>query len=283
MAAPPPNYQIVIEPKKHLLDFNLREIWQYRDLILLFVHRDFVTYYKQTILGPLWFLIQPLLTTVIFMVIFGRIAQIPTDGLPQPLFYMSGIVLWNYFAEGLKKTSNTFVGNQAVFGKVYFPRLAVPVSIVISNLFTFIIQLAIFVVFVIYFLINGVELNIQWYIALFPLLVIQAAFLGLGFGIIISSLTTKYKDLTFLVGFGVQLWMYITPIAYPLSEVPEKWAVYFHLNPMSAIVENFRFMVLGTGSVSITNTLISVAFTIIVLLGGILLFNRIEKNFMDVV
>ncbi len=278
------NFQTIIRPKRHLFDLNLSELWRYRDLVFMFVRRDFATYYKQTILGPLWFVLQPLLTTAIFLVIFGRIANIPTDGIPPVLFYLSGVVMWNYFAECLKKTSNTFIANENIFGKVYFPRLSVPFSVVISNLMTFVIQLVLLLLVLAYYVWEGqARVAVGWNLLLFPLLVLQIALLGLGFGVLVSSLTTKYKDLVFLVQFGVQLWMYVTPIAYPLSQIPERWQVWFALNPMTGVVENFRFLMLGQGSIDPLTTWTGVGVTLVVFVLGVLLFNRVEKSFMDVI
>lgn len=273
----------IIGPKKGWFDVNLSNLWNYRDLIGLFVKRDFVTFYKQTILGPLWFLLQPLFTTIVFTIIFGRIAQIPTDGLPQVLFYMSGIVIWNYFADCLNKTSDTFVSNASIFGKVYFPRLTVPISIVITNLITFAIQFLLFLSFLFYFYVSGSDIKISFWVFLTPLLLLQMAALGLGLGILISSLTTKYRDLRYVVGFGVQLWMYATPIVYPMSQIPEKWQWIFALNPMSAIVETARYAFLGTGTIRPMHLVISLGMTALVLFAGIVLFSRIEKTFMDTV
>lgn len=277
------NWTTTIRPHSGWFDINLKEIWSYRDLILLFVRRDFVAYYKQTILGPLWFILQPLFTTIVFTIIFGNIANIPTDGLPPMLFYMAGIVTWNYFASCLTQTSNTFVINAGIFGKVYFPRLAVPVSVVITNLLTFAIQFSLFLVFMLYFYLNGSSIQPNIWILLAPFLLIQMAALGLGVGILVSSLTTKYRDLTFAVGFGVQLWMYATPVVYPLSQIPEKWQWLIALNPMTAIVETFRYAFLGAGTVQPMLLGISLSMTIIILSVGIVLFSRVQKTFMDTV
>jgi lipopolysaccharide transport system permease protein len=273
----------VITPKKGWFDINLSNLWKYRDLIMLFVKRDFVAVYKQTILGPLWFLLQPLFTTIVFTVIFGKIAQIPTDGLPQPLFYMCGIVTWNYFANCLNNTSDTFIANANIFGKVYFPRLTVPVSVVITNLITFGIQFVLFLSFLAYFYLSGSAIKVSFWFLLTPFLLLQMAALGLGLGILISSLTTKYRDLRYVVGFGVQLWMYATPIVYPMSQIPEKWQWMFAMNPMAAIVETARFAFLGAGSVHPWNLGISLGMTALVLCAGIVMFSRIEKTFMDTV
>ena len=278
------NWDMVIEPQRSLFDLRLGELWRYRDLVMLFVRRDFVSVYKQTILGPLWFLIQPILTTVTFTVIFGRIASLPTDGLPQFLFYMSGTVVWAYFADVLNKTSNTFVNNSQLFGKVYFPRMAVPVSILISSLITFLIQFALFLVFVVYFLLSGsaVHLNGLW-ILFSPVLLLMMAGLGLGFGIIISSLTTKYRDLRFLVQFGVQLLMYATPVIYPVSAISAKYQWIMLANPMTSIVEAFRYAYLGAGDANMGHLLYSFVFMLVVVFIGSVVFNRVEQTFMDTV
>ena len=273
-----------IEPQRRLLDLRLGELWRYRDLVMLFVRRDFVAVYKQTILGPLWYLIQPLLTTVIFTFIFGQIARLPTDGLPQFLFYMSGTVVWSYFAACLTKTSETFVQNAHLFGKVYFPRMAVPVSILISNLITFLIQFVLLIVFILYFALRGTSIQPNWlWIALSPLLILMMAGLGLGFGVIISSLTTKYRDLRFLVTFGVQLLMYATPVIYPVSSIPERFQWIILANPMTPIVEAFRFAFLGAGTVDLGHLLYSFVFMLIVVFLGSVIFNRVEQTFMDTV
>ena len=274
----------VIGPPESLFDLKLGELWRYRDLISLFVWRDFVSVYKQTILGPLWYLIQPLFTTLVFTVIFGKLANISTDGTPPVLFYMAGVVTWRYFSDCLTKTSNTFVGNAHIFGKVYFPRLTVPVAVVISNLIGFAIQFALFLAFLAYYALQGASLQPHWgYLLLLPLLVLQMAALGLGFGIAISSLTTKYRDLTQLVAFGVQLWMYATPIVYPMSMVPEQWRWMLALNPMAPVVEMFRYAFVGSGTPDLGYWALSVCVTVLVLLGSIVLFNRVEKSFMDTV
>lgn len=275
---------MVIRPQRNLLDLRLGELLRYRDLILLFVRRDFVAVYKQTILGPLWYLIQPLLTTITFTIIFGRIASLPTDELPQFLFYMSGTVVWSYFAACLTKTSETFVQNAHLFGKVYFPRLAVPVSILISNLITFVIQFALFLVFVGYFLLRGTNIQVNWlWIGLSPILILMMAGLGLGFGIIVSSLTTKYRDLRFLVQFGVQLLMYATPVIYPVSSIPERFQWIILANPMTPIVEAFRFAFLGAGTVNTGQLLYSFGIMLVVVFLGSVIFNRVEQTFMDTV
>ena len=276
----------IITPKKHLFDLNLKEIWAYRDLLMLFVRRDFVAVYKQTILGPLWFFIQPIFTTLIFTVIFGKLASIPTDGLPPILFYMCGITCWNYFAECLNKTSNTFVANANIFGKVYFPRLILPISIIISNLLKFGIQFMLFLCFLIYFYLNGYNVQPNYYMFLLPYLLFLMAGLGLGFGILISSLTTKYRDFQFLLIFGVQLFMYATPIVYPLSLAKEKLGGYSWVtvaNPMTSVIETFKYAFLGRGEFSWFNFGYSTLFMIVVLFIGTLTFNKVEQTFMDTV
>lgn len=272
-----------IRPVSGWFDIHLGELWRYRDLILLFVRRDFVSIYKQTILGPLWYLIQPVMTTLIFTVIFSQIARIPTDGLPPVLFYLSGVISWRYFADCLQKTSNTFVGNAGMFGKVYFPRLTVPISVIISNLISLGIQLLLFVAFWVYFYLDGANIELQMAALLLPLLIVQMAALGLGCGMIVSSLTTKYRDMSYLVGFGVQLWMYATPVVYPSSMLPEKYHWLMALNPMAPIIEVFRYAFLGTGTLGLTSIVTSVVMTLAILLCGIVLFSRIEKSFMDTV
>src|SRR5512136_547355 len=264
-SAAPDHWDLVIRPHRRLLDLKLGELWRYRDLVMLFVRRDFVALYKQTILGPLWYLVQPLLTTITFTIVFGNIAKLPTDGLPQFLFYMSGTVIWTYFATCLTKTSETFVQNSQLFGKVYFPRLAVPVSILISNLITFLIQFLLFLGFVAYFILRGTSIQVNWaWIALSPILLLMMAGLGLGLGIIISSLTTKYRDLRFLVQFGVQLLMYATPVILPISSFPERFRWIILANPMTPIVEAFRYAFLGAGTVSLPNLAYSFGFMLVV-------------------
>ena len=272
-----------IRPKRGWLEVDVRELWRYRDLVMLFVWRDFVSVYKQTILGPLWYLIQPLLTTITFTVIFGRIAKLSTDGLPQFLFYMSGTVIWTYFADCLNKTSVTFIHNAHLFGKVYFPRLAVPISILISNLITFSIQFAFFACFMVFFLVRGAPIHPNAWMLLTPVLLLMMAGLGLGFGIIISSLTTKYRDLRFLVTFGVQLLMYATPVIYPVSSIPEKYRIFVLANPMAPIIEAFRYAFLGAGSVNGLHLAYSFGFMVVVMAIGTIIFNRVEQTFMDTV
>lgn len=279
----PQDWTLVIRPKTRLFDLHLADLWRYRDLVMLFVRRDFVSFYKQTILGPLWFIIQPLLMTLTFTVIFGNIAQLSTDGLPKILFYMSGVTAWNYFSDCLLKTSETFTANSNLFGKVYFPRLAVPVSIVISNLIKFGIQLGLFLGFYFYFLAKGTVFRPTLALLLMPALVLLMAGLGLGSGIIVSSLTTRYRDLRFLVQFGAQLLMYSTPVIFPLSKLPAQYRWIMLANPMTPVIETFRYAFLGTGTFSWSFLGISAVATLLILAVGILLFNKVEKTFMDTV
>lgn len=279
-------WSIVIGPRTSLFQLDLGELWRYRDLLVMYVKRDIVTLYKQTILGPLWFLIQPLFTTIMFMFVFGGIAGISTDGLPQPLFYMAGLLCWNYFADCLSRCSDTFNANQHVFGKVYFPRLVVPVSIVISNLVKLAIQFGLFMAIYIYYLCIGYNPQLNGYVLLFPLLLVMLSGLGLGFGLLISSMTTKYRDLKFLVSFGVQLWMYVTPVIYPLSVMKKDYAQYMWLivlNPLTSIIETFKYGFLGEGTFSWLYLGYSFMFTVFIMLWGMLTFNKVQRSFMDVI
>ena len=278
------SWTLRIKPHTQWWDLHLSELWAYRDLLFLFVRRDFVSVYKQTILGPLWFFIQPLLTTLVFTIIFSGVAKIPTDGYPAMLFYLAGTTPWNYFSTCLTKTSNTFVQNASIFGKVYFPRLIVPLSIVTSTIIQFGIQFLLFLGFLIYYLATGSSINPHWGLILLltPALILLMAALGLGTGIIVSSLTTKYRDFTFLIAFGIQLMMYGTPVIYPMSAIPEKWRWIIELNPMTAPIESFRAIFLG-GPVPWSSLGISTAMTAVLLLGGVVIFNKVEKSFMDTV
>ncbi len=274
----------IIAPERGLLDLQLTELWRYRDLLLMFVRRDFISTYKQTILGPLWFFLQPILTTFIYVVIFGHFAGLSTDGTPKILFYLAGITSWNYFSECLNKTATVFKDNASIFGKVYFPRLIMPLSIVVSNLVKFIIQFILFLAFFFYSLFNS-DLNVHpnTTILLTPLLIFIMAGLGLGFGMIISALTTKYRDLIFLLTFGIQLLMYATPVIYPLSSIPEQYQLFIQANPMTAIIETFRYAYLGHGHFSWGTLLYSFSFTIVLVILGTIIFNKVEKGFMDTV
>lgn len=277
------NWTTIIKPKTGWFDINLKELVQYKDLIVMFVKRDFKTMYKQTILGPLWIIINPLMTTLMFTVVFGNIANIPTDGMPQIVFYMLGTTVWTYFSSCLTKTSSTFTANAAIFGKVYFPRLVTPISTVISGLINFGVQFLMFLGFMAYFMIKGSPIEPNLWILITPLLLVQLAALALGFGIIISSMTTKYRDLAVLVTFGVQLWMYATPVVYPASQIGGKLKTLMMLNPVSPIVESFRYAFLGSGSIPWNYLGISVVTTLVVLFAGVVLFSRVEKTFMDTV
>ncbi|SHG44214.1 lipopolysaccharide transport system permease protein [Salegentibacter echinorum] len=275
-----------ITPKRKLIDLNFKEIWRYRDLLVLFVKRDIVTVYKQTILGPLWYFIQPLFTSIIFTLVFNNIASIPTGNVPAFLFNLTGITAWNYFNQCLTGTSNTFTANAGIFGKVYFPRVIMPLKTVISNLFKFGIQLLILIVFYCYFLFRGAEISPNTNLLLFPVYVLMMALLGLGAGMTISALTTKYRDLTVLVGFATSLLMYVSAVPYPLSEVSEKmpdlaWLVKY--NPLTQIIEGFRYMVLDTGSFSWLGFVYTLIVSIVLFLLGLIIFNRTEKNFIDTV
>ena len=276
-------WDMIIGPRTGWFDIDLKEIWRYRDLVGLFANRDFVTIYKQTILGPLWYIIQPLLTTIVFTIIFGRVAKISTDGLPPFLFYMAGNVMWGYFSATLNATSGTFNTNAAIFGKVYFPRLTVPLATVIVNFLQFTIQFLLFLGFYIYFMIKGVQVSPNLWVAALPIMMLQMALLSFGVGIIISSMTTKYKDLKFTIGFLIQIWMYGTPVVYPLSQIPEWLLPYYVLNPMVAMVESFRFAFFGTSVITMGQIGISWCLTLALVFLGIVLFSRIEKTFMDTV
>lgn len=274
-----------IRPKTSLLDIDWKELWRYRDLLTLFVKRNIITQYKQTILGPLWYLIQPLLTTVMYMIVFGGIAKISTDGIPQPLFYLAGIAFWQYFSDCLNKTSNTFVINAGIFGKVYFPRMIVPLSDVLSNLVRFGIQFALFlVVYLGYLLFSDAPIHANGYALLFPLLVMMEACLALGFGILFSSMTTKYRDLQLLLSFFVQLWMYATPIIYPLSTISNpKLQIVMQLNPLTGIVEFFKYGFLGAGCHDWWMLGYGLAFIAVLMFVGVVVFNRVQRSFMDTV
>lgn len=276
------HFTTVLVPKTKLLDFHLKELLKYRDLIFLFVKRNFVSQYKQTILGPAWALIQPLLTTVVFTVVFGRLAGLAPGGVPSFLFFMSGNIAWAYFSSCLTATANTFTGNAGIFGKVYFPRLVSPISTVLTNLISFGIQFFMFLVFLGIYWVKG-DVHPTLYALMLPLLLLHMAMMGLGVGIIISSLTTKYRDLKMLVGFGVQLWMYGTPVAYDMGIVPEKFMGLYMLNPMTPIINCFRQAFLGLGSFDLPHYLLSWGVTLAVLFIGLMMFNRVEKTFMDTV
>jgi lipopolysaccharide transport system permease protein len=275
-------FDVVIVPKTGWFDINLKELWKYRDLIALFVKRNFISLYKQTILGPAWAIVQPLLTTVIFTIIFGSMAGLSADGVPSFLFYMSGTIAWTYFSTCLTNTADTFTRNAAILGKVYFPRLVMPISTVLTNLIALSIQFLMFLCFLIYFWIKG-EVHPNIYALMLPVLVLQMAMLSLGSGIIISALTTKYRDLQMLVGFGVHLWMYGTPVAYDIRIIPQKYMGLYMLNPMTPIINTFRTALLGIGGFQLRYYLSGWGLSILILFAGIVLFNHVEKTFMDTV
>lgn len=284
MSKPNEHWDLEIKPKTGLLDLKLTQVWYYRDLMWLFVRRDFVAQYTQTVLGPVWHFVQPILTTIMFLLVFGKIAKIPTDGIAPILFYMSGITIWNYFSTCLTSTSNTFVTNASIFGKVYFPRLVIPLSIVISNIIRFGIQFLLLLITMIWYHFKGYPMTLSWNWLLIPLLIFMMAGIGLGCGIIISSLTTKYRDFTHLVTFAVQLFMYVTPIVYPASFLKNtnyKWVV--DINPLTSIVEGFRYSLFGKGTFDISSLAYSCIFMVVVLFVGAILFNKVEKSFMDTV
>ena len=278
------DYTTIIKPQNKLFEIDFKEIWRYRDLLVMFIKRDIVTQYKQTILGPTWYFIQPALTTIMYMVVFGGIAGISTDGLPQPLFYLAGIVLWQYFSECLNKTSATFTQNQHIFGKVYFPRLISPLSNILSNLVRMSIQFLLFLIVYVYYVAVGVDVMPNTYALLLPLLIVMLAGLSLGFGIIISSMTTKYRDLTILFTFIVQLWMYATPVIYPLSTITnDKIRMLMGINPLTSIFEAFKYGMLGVGQFSWGGLGYSFGFMVVLLLVGVVVFNKVQRSFMDTV
>lgn len=278
------HWDLIIKPKSNLFDINLKEVWQYRDLLWMFIKRDFAAQYKQTLLGPLWHFIQPLFTTLVFVVVFSNIAAISTDGLPPLLFYLSGITIWNYFSSCLISTSNTFVSNAYIFGKVYFPRLVMPISVVLSNMVKFGIQLLLLMIVMFWYAIQGRIVDISFVAFFIPVLLLMMAGMGLGLGIIISSLTTKYRDFTVLVTFGVQLLMYATPVVYPMSVVQNaQLKFWLSINPLTPMVEAFRYALLGVGTFDSMQLLYTGIFIVVILVFGLLLFGKVEKTFMDTV
>ncbi|MBX7126548.1 MAG: ABC transporter permease [Cyclobacteriaceae bacterium] len=272
-----------LQPGHSIWRLSLRELWRYRDLLLLLVRRDFVAFYKQTILGPLWFFIQPIFTTIIFILVFSRMAGISTNGVPPALFYMSGIVAWNYFSECLIKTSTVFKDNSHIFGKIYFPRLIMPLSIILSNLVRFGVQLLLFLALFVYYITTTDQIHPNLYVLLFPVVVLLMALQGLGWGLVITAMTTKYRDLAFLVTFGVQLLMYATPVIYPLSATPARYQALLELNPLSGLIETFRYGLLGAGEFYPGAFLYSVGSSVLVMVIGLLVFNRVEKTFVDTI
>jgi len=272
-----------IKSQNTLFSINFKEVWHYRDLLLMLVKRDYVTFYKQTILGPIWFFVQPLMTTVVYLVLFGQIAKLSTDGAPQIAFYLAGITIWNYFSEALTKTSTVFKDNANLFGKVYFPRLIMPLAIVCSGLMKFAIQFGLFIAVVLYFTFINPKIHPNLWVLITPFLVLLMATFALGLGMIFSSLTTKYKDLVFLLSFGIQLFMYATPVVYPTSAIPTKFAWLLHINPLTGIFECFRFAYLGTGTFQTMDLIISTILIGILFFIGIVIYNKVEKSFMDTV
>jgi lipopolysaccharide transport system permease protein len=277
------HWDMVIEPHGHLFDLKLRDVWHYRDLLALLIRRDFVSFYKQTVLGPVWFFIQPLFITITYTFVFGKLAGISTQGLPAPLFYMAGITAWNYFSECLTKTSTVFRDNSNVFGKVYFPRLIMPLSIIISNLIKFGVQLLMFLAMMLFYGLKGAPFHMTAYAFLFPLVVLQMALFGLGTGMIVSALTNRYRDLAFLIAFGVQLAMYTTTVIYPLSSVPLKYQWLIALNPLTPAIETFRLGFLGQGTFTWLSFGNSLLITLLIAGFGIVIFNKVERNFIDTV
>jgi len=276
-------WDLEIKPHDNLFNLHLKDVWRYRDLLLLFVRRDFVSFYKQTIFGPLWFFIQPIFTTLIFTLIFSRLAGISTAGAPPVLFYLSATIAWNYFSECLTKTSTVFRDNASIFGKVYFPRLIMPLSIVISNLVKFAVQFFLFLIAMVWYYFKGQAVHPNIYVLFFPLIIVLMALLGLGLGLIITAMTTKYRDLAFLVTFGIQLLMYASPVIYPLSAAPEGFRQLIILNPLSGLIETFRYGFLDAGQFYPGAFLYSIIFTLAVFVIGLLVFNKVEKNFVDTV
>jgi lipopolysaccharide transport system permease protein len=280
------NWDIIISSKSNLFDLKLKDVWQYRDLLILLVRRDFVSFYKQTILGPIWFFVQPVITIVFYTFIFGNLAGIPTDGVPKPLFYLAGTILWNYFADCLTKTSTVFRDNSGLMGKVYFPRLIMPLSVVASNLIRFAVQLVLFAAMACFYFLKGSHIAINAYALFFPFLVLLIAAQGLGLGMIISAVTTKYRDLAFVVTFGVPLLMYATTVIYPLSEAESKFPAYswiIRYNPITAVIETFRYGFLGKGSFDLSLLGYCTLSTIVIMLLGIIIYNKVEKTFVDTI
>lgn len=275
--------EIIISPNRSAFDMRLRELWRYKDLIFLLVRRDFTIFYKQTVLGPIWYLLHPLLTTSVYVIIFNRIAQLSTDGAPPTLFYMSGILLWTFFTAALTNTTETFVMNQNMFSKVYFPRLAIPVAQIINGLITLGVRFALFAAIMAWFAIQGYPLHLDWKIVLLPFIVAQCALLAMGVGLILSSLTTRFRDVSLLLGFALQLWMFASPIIYPLSQIPPSWRLAFSFNPMVGIVESFRAILLGGSVANAPTIVIGITLTALLLFLGLMVFGRMEQRAMDTV
>lgn len=277
------NYTVEITSKHYLFNIDFKTLWKYKDLILLFVKRNFVSKYKQTILGPAWAIIEPLLTTIVFSVVFGGLAKLPTDGIPSFLFYLSGTICWQYFSKNVTETASTFIANAPIFGKVYFPRLVVPISTVITNVISYVIQLLLLLITMMIYVFAGFQIHPTLLVLLFPLLLLQMALLSLGVGMITSALTTRYRDLMMLISFGIQLWMYATPVAYSIELIPKKWMWLYMLNPMTPILETFRAGFLGINSFNLLYYLLSWVVTLLIMVVGLVLFNSVERNFIDTV
>lgn len=276
-------WDLVISADTNLISFDFKELLHYRDLIKLMIRRDFVSVYKQTIFGPLWFVFQPILSTIMYMFVFGSIAQLGTDGIPRPLFYFSGTMLWTFFATTLQKSSDTFYVNAGLFGKVYFPRFTMPITYIVNSLYTMGIQFAFMLVFYVYYLFSGFSFTPTWWIAATPIYILQLAMLGSGFGIMISALTTKYRDLRNLVTFGLSILMYATPVVYPMSNIPARWKLLVHFNPVSPVIEMFRYSMMGNGDHNLKMWLYSLVVSAVVFWIGLVTFTRNEKTFIDVV
>ena len=277
------DWDLEIEPKNQLMNLHLKDVWNYRDLLWLFVRRDFVSFYKQTIFGPLWFFIQPIFTTILFTLIFNKLGKFSTDGAPAPLFYLCGSICWNYFSDCITKTSTVFKDNSNIFGKVYFPRLIMPLSIVVSNLVRFGVQFLLFILLIVYYSMKGNTVQLNGFVFLFPVVLFFMGLLGLGLGLMITAMTTKYRDLAFLVTFGVQLLMYASPVIYPLSSAPEKYRTILSLNPLSGLIETFRYGFLNTGHFYPSAFAYSIGITLIIFITGLIIFNKVEKNFVDTI
>jgi lipopolysaccharide transport system permease protein len=277
------DWDLEIKPDNSLFNLHLKDVWRYRDLLWLLIRRDFVSFYKQTILGPLWFFIQPVFTTIVFTIVFSNLAKISTNGAPPPLFYLAGSVAWNYFADSLTKTSTVFKDNAAIFGKVYFPRLIMPISIVFSNLVKFGVQFILFICLLFFYILKGSKVEPNGFVLLFPVVIALMAILGLGLGLIVTAVTTKYRDLAFVVTFGMQLLMYATPVIYPISAAPAKYREIIALNPMSGLIETFRYGFLGAGQFYAGLFFYSAAASLVIFILGLIIFNKTEKNFVDTV
>lgn len=275
------NWTFIIKPRRGWFEIDLKEIWNYRALYLIYIKRTFITVYKQTILGPLWFLIRPVFTIIMYMFVFGGIAGISTDGAPQPLFYLSGIMLWSFFNDSFLNTSNVFIENIYLFDKVYFPRLVIPLAQITSNFLKMGISLALFVILYVWYLLSGAPLHVNWALCLFPLLMLMLALHAFSWGLIISAITTKYRDLKILIEFGLQLFMYATPIVYPLSAMPERYRPIIELNPLTSIFEAFKYGCMGCGQLNWGGLLYSMLFMIVMVVFSVLVFNRVERNFID--